>query len=63
MQKPLRLIMIAFALLIIGAALPFLMVIGLLKSTLFLNFLAVSCSAAGFITGLIGITRYSRPRK
>jgi len=58
MQKFLRLIVIAFALLIIGVALPFLMVIGVLTSTLPLNFVAYACSVAGFIAGFIGVAQY-----
>jgi len=58
-----RLIIIGFALLFTGAVLPFLMVNGLLESTLALIFLAYSCSTAGFITGFIGIARYARPKK
>jgi len=61
-QNPLRLIAIAFALLVIGVVLPFLMVIKVLESTLFLNFLAVGCSTGGLITGFVGITQL-RPRR
>jgi hypothetical protein len=63
MESRLKLIIIGFVLLLIGVLLPFSMILGLLKSTLLLNFLAVSCSLAGFITGVIGIVRYFPPRK
>ena len=63
MEKPLRLIAIGFGLLLIGAVLPFLMVIELVESTLFLNFLAAMSSIAGLATGFIGITQYFRSRK
>ena len=63
MEKPLRLIAIAFVLLIIGVILPLLMVIGLLESTFPLNFLAAACSVAGITIGLIGITRSRRSDK
>jgi len=63
MERSFRLIIIGVVLLLIGVALPFSMIIGLLESTLFLNFLAYGCSTAGFISGIIGITRYTRPRK
>lgn len=63
MDNPLRLIMIAFALLIIGVALPFLMVISILTSTLSLNFVAYACSVSGLIVGFIGITQYWRRPK
>jgi hypothetical protein len=63
MESPLKLIAIALGLLIIGIVLPFLMVIGLIESTLLLNFLAAGCSVAGLTTGFIGITRSSRGQK
>ena len=63
MENPARLIAIAFGLLVIGVVLPFLMVIQLVESTLFLNFLAVACSIAGLTTGFMGITQYFRSRK
>ena len=63
MDNPLRLIMIAFALLIIGVALPFLMVIGILTSTLPLNFVAYACSVSGLTVGFVGITQYWRRPK
>ena len=57
MQHPLRLIAIGFALLVIGVILPFLMVLELLESTLFLNFVAVASSLAGLVAGFVGITQ------
>lgn len=62
MQNPLRLIATGFGLLVIGVILPFLMILELLESTLFLNFLAVASSVAGLIAGLLGITQL-RSRK
>ncbi|MBT9160323.1 MAG: hypothetical protein AAGB97_03240 [Dehalococcoidia bacterium] len=50
-----RLTIIGFMLLLIGAALPFVMVIGLLESTLLLNFLAAISSIIGLFVGFIGI--------
>ena len=63
MGNPVRLMMIAFGLLVTGAALPFLMVIGVLTSTLPLNFAAYACSVTGFIMGIVGITQQRRPPK
>lgn len=57
MENSLRLIGIGFGLLIIGVVLPFLMVIKLVESTLFLNFLAVASSIAGLTVGFLGITQ------
>jgi uncharacterized membrane protein len=39
------------------------MVIGMLTSTLLLNFVAYICSVAGLVTGFIGIAQYSRRPK
>jgi len=63
MDHPFRLVVIGFALLVIGAVLPFLMIISFVESTPFLNFLAVACSIGGLTTGFMGITRYSPRRK
>jgi hypothetical protein len=57
MENPLRLVVIGFGLLIIGVVLPFLMVLKLVESTLFSNFLAVASSVAGLTTGFMGITQ------
>lgn len=62
MQNPLRLILIGFGLLVIGVVLPFLMVLKMLESTLFLNFLALASSVAGLAAGFLGIAQL-RPRR
>jgi len=63
MHSPLRLIIIAFVLLLIGVALPFLIVIRVLTSTLPLNLVAYACSVGGFIAGFVGIAQYTgRPK-
>jgi hypothetical protein len=51
---PLKIILIGFALVILGVVLPFLMVLHVLKSTFFLNFLSYTASTAGLILGVIG---------
>jgi hypothetical protein len=53
-----RLFVIAVILLVIGAVLPFLMVIRVLESTFFLNFLSYVASVAGLFLGFIGIAMY-----
>ena len=63
MESPLKLIVLGFVLLLIGAVLPFLMVIGLVESTLFLNFLAVVSSIAGLTVGFMGVAQYIRRRR
>ncbi len=49
-----RLIAIGFVLVLIGAALPFVIVIQLVESTFFLNFLAFAASIVGIFLGVIG---------
>lgn len=53
-----RLIVIGFFLVLLGAVLPFLIVMGLVESTLFLNFLAFAASVSGLFLGVLGIASY-----
>jgi len=55
---PKRLIWIAFGLLMAGVIIAFLMVMQILKSTLFLNFLSFFLSFIGFVIGMIGTSLY-----
>jgi uncharacterized membrane protein len=63
MENPFKLIIVAIVLLLMGAILPFLMVMGLLESTLALCFMAGLSSPAGLILGVIGIAMHMRSRK
>lgn len=63
MANPLRLIAIAFALLLIGAILPFLMLLHWIESTLLLNVVSVMCSTGGLTAGFIGIASYLRRQR
>lgn len=54
--SPIRYIIIATVLLIAGACLPFLILIRLLPSTFFLNFLAYGCMIVGIMIGFYGIS-------
>lgn len=49
-----RLIGIGFLLVLLGAVLPFLIVIRMVESTFFLNFLAFAASTIGIFLGVIG---------
>lgn len=49
-----RLIILGFFGVLIGAVLPFLIVIGVIESTFFLNFLAFTTSTVGIFLGVIG---------
>ena len=64
MDTGLKLISVALGMLLIGVALPFLMVLGMLTSTLPLNFIAAGCSTIGLLIGVVGIAQYmaKRPR-
>jgi hypothetical protein len=53
--NPKFLLIVGFFLVLFGAAAPFLMVIGVLKSTFFLNFLSFGASIVGLFFGLLGI--------
>mgnify|MGYP001081111339 CR=1 FL=1 len=60
LSHPWKLLVVAFVLLLLGLLLPLFMVLGLLPSTFFLNFLAYAASISGLILGMIGIVLYSR---
>jgi membrane associated rhomboid family serine protease len=60
LRSPVMLIIMAFVLLALGIALPFLMMIQLLQSTLLLNFLAYIASFGGLVIGVVGLVSYSR---
>jgi hypothetical protein len=53
-SEPKYLLLIGFVMLVVGVALPFLMVMQIIESTFFLNFLAYSASVVGTVLGLLG---------
>jgi nitric oxide reductase large subunit len=53
-----RLIVSGFFLVLAGAVLPFLIVIGMLESTFLLNFVAYAASTIGIFLGVIGTATY-----
>jgi len=53
-----RLIIVGFFLVLLGAVLPFLILLQLVPSTFFLNFLAFGASVAGIFLGVIGVATY-----
>ena len=59
---PLQLIVIAGVLLVLGAVLPFLMVIRLLEPSFALSFFSYGASLVGLVMGLIGIAQYGHRR-
>jgi hypothetical protein len=61
--SPGMIIGIGFVLVLFGAVTPFLMVMHILPSTFFLNFLAYAASLLGLILGFVGSLMYIRGRK
>jgi hypothetical protein len=55
-----RILVIGFFMVLAGVILPFLMVIGILESTFFLNFFSYTISTLGVFLGIIGIAMYVR---
>jgi hypothetical protein len=53
---------LGFILVVIGVALPFMMVIQVIESTFFLNFFAFTASLVGMFLGVIGVAYYVRNR-
>jgi hypothetical protein len=58
-SRPFTLIGIGFGLVILGFIIPLLMVMQVLKSTLFLNFLGYIASITGLLLGIIGTAMYA----
>ena len=63
MNSPRFLLGLGVFLMLLGVVLPFLMVIQVLESTFFLNFLAWGASVAGLAFGTIGFAMYSKGTK
>ncbi|MCX8103935.1 MAG: hypothetical protein N3E42_05845 [Candidatus Bipolaricaulota bacterium] len=59
-SHPLRLIVIALVLLLVGALLPFLMVIRIVQPSFALSFLSYAASLVGLVLGLIGVAGRTR---
>ena len=62
MNSPRRLLGIGMLLMLVGIVLPFLMVIQVLESSFFLNFLSWGASVSGLAFGTIGFAMYSKER-
>jgi len=63
MNSPRFLLSLGVILLLMGVILPFLMVIHVLESTFFLDFLSWGMSVTGLSFGTIGFSLYSRMNK
>ena len=53
-----RVLLVSFLLVLIGAVLPFLIVLGVVPSTFFLNFLSYGLSTIGIFLAVIGVALY-----
>jgi hypothetical protein len=60
MKSPRLLLGLGLILMLLGVILPFLMVIGILTSTFFLNFFSWGASVVGLALGTLGIGFYVR---
>ncbi len=63
MNSPRLLLSLGVILMLLGTALPFLMVIQMLESTFFLNFFAWGASVSGLGLGTIGFALWSKNRR
>ena len=63
MNSPRLLLSLGVFLMLLGVALPFLMVIHVLESTFFLNFLSWGASVAGLAFGTIGFAMGTKGKK
>ena len=63
MNSPRLLLILGVSLMLLGIALPFLMVIQVLESTFFLNFFSWGASVAGLALGTIGFAIWSKGRR
>jgi hypothetical protein len=63
LDHPVRLIWLAVALMVFGVAVPFLIVIKVIESTMFLNFAAFISQATGFILGYLALALYRGKQK
>ena len=60
LMQPRNLILIGFVLLLLGFVIPFLIVVRVIPSTFFLNFLSYAASMLGLFLGMIGAVMYVR---
>ena len=63
LDHPERLMTIAVCMMLFGCIVPFLMVMRMVESTLFMNFLSFAVSTLGLFLGIIGIATYRGKQK
>jgi hypothetical protein len=62
-MRPWNLIFLGFLLSLLGVGLPLLIVIHIVPSTFFLNFLSFIASMTGLIAGIVGASLYVRQHR
>jgi len=62
-MRPKNMILSGFGLSVLGVVLPFLMMIHIIESTLFLNFFSFTASMSGLILGIAGAAQYVREHR
>ncbi len=55
---PVRMMVLAFFLMLVGVVLPLLMVIRVIEPTFFLSFISYASSLAGMVLGVVGAAYY-----
>jgi len=63
LEYPKRLLVIATLLMIFGVVMPFLMVLKLVESTFFLNFLSYGSQVLGLLLGIASVAAYGVKQK
>jgi hypothetical protein len=61
-MDPRLIIFFGFLLVVMGFLIPFLMVLGYLKSTFLLGFVGYGASMGGLVTGIVGAAMYARSK-
>lgn len=61
--QPWKMILVGGGMMLVSVILPFLMVMQILRSTFFLNFLAYGLSVAGILIGFIGMVSYVKIKR
>lgn len=62
-RSPRFLVGLGLILMLLGIALPFLILVKVLESTFFLNFFAYGASVSGLFLGVIGVATWVRTKK
>jgi membrane protein implicated in regulation of membrane protease activity len=59
----LQLVVLAVFMMVLGIVLPFMMMVGTIRTTFLLSFVSFALSVGGFLVGVIGATQYVARRR